>query len=133
MAVAIVRAGDSGNMGGWASPKMKGGSLEGGGREGNRLPRPLVLHGLSAFLSNGTIEPMVWFDRAKMLLKNAGTQGFEFSQAQGIAAVMDRAEVGSVISTWYGTVDDRTLVDGKLFETAFKKRFGTSKTVEGAG
>ena len=59
--------------------------------------------------------------------------GAHFTEEQGIAMVMDRAEAGTVIATWYGTLNTNILEDNELFEGAFRKRFGISKTIEAAG
>ena len=112
---------------GWASPK-KGSSLE-----ERRYARPLVLSSLSAYTRESTVDPIVWFNRAKAALRSASVCGAHFSEEQGIAMVMDRAEAGTVIATWYSTLNDHTLRDNELFEGAFRKRFGISKTIEAAG
>ena len=100
---------------------------------GNRFPRPLVLHSLSMFTCSSIIDPIIWFDRAKAVLKNAAVCGTEFTEAQGVAAVMDRAEAGLVIASWFNTLGEETTAEGMLFERAFRKRFGISKTIESAG
>ena len=133
VALAIGRAGNSVTKEGWASPKKLGSVAEGSGREGNKCSRPLVLHSLSMFTCSSIIDPIIWFDRAKAVLRNASAAGTEFSEAQGVAAVMDRAEAGSVVATWFNNLGEATMASGKLFESAFRRRFGISKTIEAAG
>ena len=91
------------------------------------------LESLSLFSTTSLLDPIIWFERGKGALRSQAIFGAEFSEQQAIAAMMDRAEAGSAIATWFGSQKDTSILStGVAFEKAFRKRFGSSRTVEAA-
>ena len=45
---------------------------------------------------------------------------------------MDRAEAGSEVERWFGSLDSEVWSNGDRFDRAFRKRFDSSRTVDSA-
>ncbi len=94
--------------------------------------RPLKLESLSVFTRNGGISPMVWYEKGRRAIRSLAIFDQEFSEQQAIAAIMDRAEAGSEVERWFGSLDNEVWSSGDRFDIAFRKRFDSSRTVDSA-
>ncbi len=95
--------------------------------------QPMKLEALSTYKQGDKLDAMTWFKAARVRLKNQASLGFLFSEEGAIAAIMDRAEVGSTIATWYqAQTNPEVLSNMAAFESAFTRRFASGRTVEAA-
>ena len=92
----------------------------------------MKLEALSVFARNSGISPMVWYEREKRAIRSLAILGQEFSEQQTIAAIMDRAEAGSEVERWFGSLESDVWSNEDKFDTAFRKRFDLSRTVDTA-
>ena len=124
----------------WTSPgklNKRGKGLLGAESEGSRDQssygmRPLKLEALSVFTRNAGISPMVWYERGRRAIRSLAIFEQKFSEQQAIAAIMDRAEAGSEVERWFGSLDSEVWSNGDRFDKAFRKRFDSSRTVDSA-
>ena len=93
----------------------------------------MKLEALSIYKQADKLDAMQWFKAARVRLKNQASLGSLFSEEGAIAAIMDRAEVGSTIATWYqAQTNPEVQSNMTVFEAAFTRRFASGKTVKAA-
>jgi len=61
----------------------------------------MKLEALSIYKQGDKLDAMTWFRAARVRLKNQASLGSLFSEEGAIAAIMDRADVGSTVATLY--------------------------------
>ena len=94
----------------------------------------MKLEALSIYKQGDKLDAMTWFRVARIRLENQANWGSLFSEeGAAIAAIMDRADVGSTVATLYqAQTNPEEQSSMAAIEAAFTRRFAPGRTVEAA-